>query len=372
MLDFLKNKNIYLLFVISAASLLGGVMGSFAYLDYRNNDSGPLISQIGNQSFNVTENSQVIEVSKKLNPSVVSITVKSEQLNFFGGLSESTSSGTGFFVSKDGLIVTNKHVVGINRSKYSVITSTGDELEAKVVATDPVYDIALIDVEGSNFQPVEFGDSENLVTGQTAIAIGNALGQYQNSVTVGVISAVGRVIEAGDSGGSVESLENLIQTDAAINPGNSGGPLLNIAGQAIGINTAIDSSGQGIGFAIPINNARQAVDSYLKTGKIDRPVMGVRYIPINKEFAARNDLQVNEGAYLYATRGSQAVIPGSPAEKAGLMEGDIITHIGNDKITNKTSLISLINKYKVGETLEITYLRDNKEQKTSLKLASSN
>jgi len=351
-------------------SIIGGVIGSFTYLDYRS--GGTTLSQVLNSKINVEESSAVIDATKKVNPAVVSITGITQQLSFFGGTTESKSAGTGFIVKSDGLIVTNKHVVSDSTTKYTVYTSDGKYFDAEVRAVDPVFDIAIIKIDAKNLPVVELGSTDNLQPGQTAIAIGNALGQYQNSVTVGVISAIGRVIQAGDSTGtSTENLDNVIQTDAAINPGNSGGPLLNIAGQVIGVNTAVDSTGQSIGFAIPVDLVKSALSSYESKGKIVRPMLGVRYISLNKDIASSNNLPVSEGALLYSSTGSPSVVSGGPADKAGLMDKDIITKIGEDKITQSQTLVSLVTKHNVGDSVKITYLRDNKEYTTTVVLAES-
>jgi len=351
-------------------SLVGGVIGSFAYLDYRSGGSG--ISNTASSTVKVEESSAVIDAVAKVNPAVVSITGTSQQLSFFGGTTESKSSGTGFIVQSDGLIVTNKHVVADTSTKYSVYTSDGKNFDAQVKAIDPVFDIAILKIEAKNLPKVELGSSEALVPGQTAIAIGNALGQYQNSVTVGVISAIGRVIQAGDSSGtSTESLDNVIQTDAAINPGNSGGPLLNIGGQVVGVNTAVDQTGQSIGFAIPVSLVESAIDSYLTKGKIVRPMLGLRYISLNKDIAVSNNLPVSDGALLYSSDGAVSVIIGGPAGKAGLRDRDIITKIADEKITQGTTLLSLVTKHKVGESVNITYLRDGKEYITAAVLTET-
>lgn len=351
-------------------SLLGGVLGSFAYLDYRSGGSG--LAQTINSKINLEESSAVIDAAKKVNPAVVSITGVTQQLSFFGGTTESKSAGTGFIVRADGLIVTNKHVVADSSTKYTVYTSDGKYFDATIKATDPVFDIAILQIDAKNLPVVELGTTEGLQPGQTAIAIGNALGQYQNSVTVGVVSAIGRVIQAGDQAGtSTENLDNVIQTDAAINPGNSGGPLLNIAGQVIGVNTAVDQTGQSIGFAIPIDLVKSALMSYEAKSKIVRPMLGVRYISLNKDIAVSNNLPTSDGAMLYSSTGSPSVISGGPADKAGLADRDIITRIGDDKITQSSTLVSLVTKHNVGDNLKITYLRDGKEATTTVVLVET-
>jgi serine protease Do len=350
----------------------GGLIGGYAYLDYKG--YGIFSNAIGGSFSNlkVQENSAVIDVAKKDSPAVVSITGIQETLDFFGNVDQSKSSGTGFIVTKDGLIATNKHVVADKNAKYSVFTNDGKEYQAEVKAVDSLNDLAFVKINASNLPVMELGNSDDIQVGQRVVAIGNALGQYQNTVTAGVISAIGRAIEAGDSSsGSSESLENVIQTDAAINPGNSGGPLVNLTGQAIGMNTAIDQQGQAIGFALPINVVKSGLESVLLKGKIIRPMLGVRYIPITKEFATRNDLTVNEGAYIYGGRNVAAVAIGSPAAQAGLKEGDIITKLGADKINAQHSLSGLLSKYRAGDKVGLTYLRDGKEKSIQITLSES-
>ena len=364
-----SNKAIFILLYF-LVGILGGVFGSFVYLDYKSQSSGSILNKTIRQ--NVTENSAVIEAVKKVGPAVVSITGESKTVDFFGNTGNSKSSGTGFIIEKDGLIITNKHVVSGKNTSYSVFTNEGKEYKAEIKALDPSNDIAFLKINANNLPIAELGNSDNLQVGQSVVAIGNALGQYQNTVTTGVVSAIGRAIEAGDSSsGSSESLENVIQTDAAINPGNSGGPLVNLAGQVIGINTAIDQNGQSIGFAIPINTAKTDVESVISKGKIVRPMLGVRYIPITKEFAASNNLPVTEGAYIYGSRTELGIIPGSPADKGGLENGDIITKIGDNKINGNTSLSSIITKYKVGDKVKITYLRDGKQKTIEVTLTEA-
>lgn len=328
--------------------------------------------ETGQKNITVQEQSATIDVVKKVSPSVVSITSEQSKLDFFGRVQKAKGAGTGFIVKEDGLILTNKHVVSEKSADYSVFTSDGKEYKAEVKALDSAYDIAFLKIDAKGLKPAELGSSDGIQVGQKVIAIGNALGQYQNTVTTGVVSAVGRAIEAGDSElGQTETLENLIQTDAAINPGNSGGPLVNIDGQVIGINTAIDQQAQGIGFAIPINLAKSALDSVVKTGKISRPMLGVRYINITKEFAARNNLTIDHGALIYASGRDLAVIPGSPAAKAGLAEEDIIVKIDDVELGEGKSLAGTLARYNVGDKVTITYLRYGKEHKADVVLAES-
>jgi serine protease Do len=357
--------------VLFAVALLltGFLVGAVAQKISRG-DLSPI--QLGTKQITVQENSATIDVVNKVSPSVVSITSVQSTMDFFGRVRESKSAGTGFIVKEDGLIITNHHVVSDTKATYSVFTSDGKEYKAQIKAIDPVYDIAFLKIDAKGLKAAELADSDKIQVGEKVVAIGNALGQYQNTVTAGVVSAVGRAIEAGDSSGSgTESLENMIQTDAAINSGNSGGPLINIDGQVIGINTAVDQQGQGIGFAIPVNLAKSALSSVLANGKIIRPMLGIRYINISKEFATRNNLAVDHGALIYSSTSDSPVIAGSPAERAGLKEGDIITKVAGDEIGINKSLISLVSKYNVGDKVTITYLRDGKTKNTDIVLAES-
>jgi serine protease Do len=300
--------------------ILGGFTGGFLIIRY-----APSVIPVDKQQVILQENSAVVDVVKKASPSVVSITTRTNIRSFFGNRTQE-GAGTGVIVTDDGLILTNKHVVPNDASTFSVFTDDGKEYkDAKVVARDPQNDIAFVKINARGLKPAELGDSKSVVVGQRVVAIGNALGQFQNTVTQGIISGLGRPVVAGDElGADAEQLENLFQTDAAINPGNSGGPLVSLTGQVIGINTAV-AGGENIGFAIPINDAKIAFESYKSRGKITRAYLGVRYIPITKEFAAQNNLPVSEGAYVSGSDQVPAVVPDSPASKAGLREGDIIT-----------------------------------------------
>ncbi len=276
---------------------------------------------------------------------------------------QQVSRGTGFIISSNGLILTNKHVVSEKDADYSVITNEGKTLPAKVLATDPINDIAIIKIEGQNFPYLKLGDSDKLEIGQTVIAIGFALGEFRNTVTKGVVSGIGRRVTAG-GGGRAEQLENVIQTDAAINPGNSGGPLLNLNGEVIGINTAMSLEGQLIGFAIPINEAKYVVESVKKFGKIVRPFLGVRYILLNETIARTNKLPVDYGALIVRgeTTTDFAVTPGSAADKAGLQENDIILELNGEKITQENSLARMMQKFKPGDEITLKVLSKGKEK----------
>lgn len=267
------------------------------------------------------------------------------------------SSGTGFLVSADGLIMTNKHVVSDAEAEYTALFNDGRKVSAKVLARDPVQDLAVLKIEGSAFAYLNLNDSQGVKIGQTVIAIGNALGEFRNTVSVGVISGLQRsVVASGPSGGS-EALQELIQTDAAINPGNSGGPLLNLRGEVIGINTAIAQGAQNIGFAIPVNKAKRDLENVRAHGRIIYPFLGVRYSVITKERAEKEKLMRNYGVLLVSGDGEPAVVPGSPAEKAGLKEGDIILELQGEKVTAENSLASLIQKHQVGQEISLKVFR---------------
>ncbi|MBI2031849.1 MAG: trypsin-like peptidase domain-containing protein [Candidatus Levybacteria bacterium] len=332
----------------------------------------------------VTEESVVIDAVKKVGPSVVTIveerTVQSLRQFEFGPFSifgvpggeeqQSVNIGSGFIVTKDGLIVTNKHVVSDREVKYQIITSNDKKYQVQKIYRDPLNDVALIKIEpsenpGNTLKTVEIGDSSRLQVGQFVIAIGTALGEFKNTVTTGVISGLGRGITAGDEfAGYVERLDNVIQTSAAINPGNSGGPLLNSSAQVIGVNTAVASGGQNIGFALPINVIKDSIKNFNETGQFNRPFLGVEYKMISRDLALLNE--VPEGALV------QNVVTDSSADKAEIKSGDIITKIDGKKVqAGGNELAKIISEKKVGDTMSITIWRDGKtlEFKVTLQTA---
>ncbi|MBI2052689.1 MAG: trypsin-like peptidase domain-containing protein [Candidatus Ryanbacteria bacterium] len=272
------------------------------------------------------------------------------------------SAGTGFFVRADGIIVTNRHVVQDKDASYTVIMNDASKLAAEVVARDPLEDVAILRVKGNNFPSLALGDAGGLEAGQTVIAIGNALGEFQNTVSVGVVSGLRRTVVA-----SGEELRSVIQTDAAINPGNSGGPLMNLDGKVIGVNTAIATNAQSIGFALPINIVKNDLAKVEKQGKIVYPFLGVQYQIIDKALQEDRKLPTGEGA-LIVSEGGSGVTPGSPAEKAGLKNGDIIIELGGEKITRQNTLAEIIQKHNVGDTVSLKYIRDGKENTIQLAL----
>lgn len=345
------------------------------------------------QKITLTEESAIIEVVKKSGPAVVSIVISKDLsklpgfgadpfsgndffLPFFnppnrpsGPNIQQVGAGSGFFVSPHGLILTNKHVVSDESASYTVLTSDKKKYEARVVARDPRNDLAVIKIEIKDAPYLQLADSKNLQIGQKVVAIGYSLGQYQNTVTSGIVSGIGRSITASGIEGA-EQLEGVIQTDAAINPGNSGGPLLNLAGQVVGINTAIDRQGQLVGFAIPSSDAQKSLSSYQKSGKITRPFLGVRYMMLNKQISEEQKLPRDFGALLL--RGQQitdfAVVPGSPADKAGLVENDIVLEVDGVKLEGDKTLAGAIKDKEPGEiiTLKIYHKGEEKEVKLTL------
>jgi serine protease Do len=311
----------------------------------------------------VPEEEAVIRAFDNAVSSVVSIVISEQLGNLVGGTSKQDSGGgTGFFVSTDGYIITNKHVVVRDDVDYTAVTSDGREYAASVLARDPLFDVAIVKVEGQGFTPARLGDSDKLRIGQTVLAIGNVLAEFRNTVTRGIVSGIGRTISASGPLGQ-ETIEGAIQTDASINPGNSGGPLINLKGEVIGINTATYTSAQGLGFAIPINRATQALSIYRKTGRLARAFLGVRYVMLNRAIARSYNLTYTEGAYVLVKNdnGEPGVLPDSPAATAGILPGDIILSVGNEKPTFTNSLGMLIARKQPNETIRLKLLRSGTE-----------
>lgn len=376
----LKRGGVFIVIFLILAFLMGliGGAGSLMLLAQSSTLRDILGFKGGNINLTTTkteklrleESSTIIDAVKKVTPAVVSITTTQNVQDFFGRVFEEEGGGTGFIVTNDGLVLTNKHVAEAG-TNLTVLADDGKTYEAKVVAKDPTNDLAILKIDASGLPVVDLGNSDDLQIGQWIIAVGNALGQFQNTVTVGVISARERQLIAGGNG-TQEQLNNLLQTDAAINAGNSGGPLVNLAGQVVGINTAVASNAQNIGFAIPINQAKQALDSYKKTGKIIKPYLGVRYITLDNEIAkSLNISNVDHGALVYGSQGQPAVVAGSPAAQAGLKSGDIILEINGDRIDSNHPLGAVIAGYQPGDKVELKILRDGKESTLDLKLGST-
>jgi len=389
----IKKSPSPLFIAIISSTIVGGLMGGLVGYSVVN---GGLLTNTNNNSItsrsatlSVQEESATVEVVDQTNPAVVSIIQTKDYSKiysqpqspldqFFGfqyqqpvpqGQQE-VGQGSGFIVKADGTIVTNKHVADDEQAEYTVVMNDGKRYDAQVLAKDPVNDVAIIKIDANDLPTLTLGDSNNVKIGQTVIAIGNALGQYRNTVTKGVISGKSRTITAGDSSGQTETLEDVFQTDAAINPGNSGGPLLDLSGQVVAVNTAVSQSGQLIGFAIPINVIKRDLESIQKSGKIVQPYLGVRYTMITKSLADQNKLPVDHGAVLTSGQTSDelAVIPGSPADKAGLVENDIIVEINSIVLSADRSLAGALSQYKPGDvvTLKIYHQGDQQEIKATL------
>lgn len=360
-----------------------------------------ILSQIQtNQSKTVSinskaEESNVINAVANANPAVISIVISKdvptyEQYyqqynpfgNLFGGINipqqkqtgtekQTIGGGSGFFVTADGYIVTNNHVVEDSTAQYTVITNEGKKYDAKILAKDATLDVAILKIKGTGFKFLTFANSDKLQLGQSAIAIGNALAEFQNTISLGIISGLSRSITAGTNitGGS-EQLENVIQTDAAINPGNSGGPLLDINGNVIGVNVAVQNGANSIGFALPGNMVKSIADSVIKNGEIVKPYLGIRYIPITDAIKKANNLTVDYGVLVSKgkTDAELAVIPGSPADKAGLFENDIILEIDGVKLDSTKSLASIIGQKQVDQTITLKILHKGTEKEITVKL----
>jgi S1-C subfamily serine protease len=308
----------------------------------------------------VQEESSVIDVVDHVSPSVVSVVLKTSQFDFFSGVTQSQEGiGTGFIVDSHGLIVTNSHVADNPNGEYSIVLKDGRTFDVKKIHLDEVSDLAILEVTARDLPAVELGDSDALRVGQRAIAIGNALGRFQNTVTTGVISGISRQLRAsGGFGSEAKIYENAIQTDAALNPGNSGGPLLNSSGQVIGINVATTLGADNISFAIPVNDLKPILETFLKEGRIVRPYIGVQYQMVTPEIARVQNLP--QGAYV------SRVLADSPADKAGVKRGDIIVEFDGKKIDPETSIARSIAKKKPGEEVRLVLDREGKEIKVSV------
>jgi serine protease Do len=378
----MRKLLIIIVILIGILILIGGAKEYFPYLSdqlhFASNNTQPVKI--------VTEESVTIDIVKQYGPSVVTVSgtgsqqQQSQDDNSPFGFSfppfsnmmpqdpndqqpdqnQVESVGSGFVVTGNGLIVTNKHVVADTTMTYQVTTSDGKKYSVKNIYRDPLNDVALLKIDtnqnpGIRLEPLTLGDSSNLQVGQYVIAIGTALGDLQNTVTTGVVSGLGRGISAGSPyEGSVEQLNDVIQTDAAINPGNSGGPLFNSSGQVIGVNTAVSQNGQNIGFAIPINVIKDSVQNFQKNGSIKRPYLGVSYSMLSKDLAVLNNLP--QGAFV------QDVEQGSPADTAGIQQGDVILKIDGGQLNDNNTLSEVIAKDKIGQTITLSVYRGNSTQ----------
>ena len=372
--------------VLLVVSLGSGFFGGWLEVRHENT-ANTGAGNLSGQKEIVTSQSQLIsDIAKTVGPSVVSVDVMSQTASASDvfGFSQPQSeedAGTGIIISSDGLIITNRHVVPDGTTSVSVTLSDGTELSnVQVVgrtSDSDSLDIAFLkitDAKGEKLTPAAIGDSSKVQVGDSVVAIGNALGQFQNTVTSGIISGFGRQVQASDATGTTsENLDDLFQTDAAINEGNSGGPLVNLNGQVIGINTAIASDSQNVGFAIPINDVTGLIKQVESTGKLARPYLGIRYIPLTADVANQYSLSVNNGAYIApaADPSEPSIVAGGPADNAGLKEGDIITQLDGTNIDETHSLTSLIDQHNPGDKLTLTVIRDNKIIHLSITLGTA-
>ncbi len=419
-LQFWKSKIFWLIvatvFISSVFGFGAGLIsGTYFYLeikDYISNFPGveriiekPIDSAretVEEYAPQTSQEEKIINVVKEVSPAVVSIVITKDLPIFeqyyynpfgdnpffdiqipgqrqIGTEKKEIGGGTGFIVSEDGLVLTNKHVVLDEEADFTVFTNDGRKFPAKVLAKDPFQDLAILKIEkekvidgegdllSKTFPTVKLGNSDQLQIGQTVVAIGNVLGEFRNSVSVGVVAGLGRTITA--SGGSfVETIEDVIQTDAAINKGNSGGPLLNLKGEVMGVNTATVMGAQNIGFAIPINKAKKDIEQVKTLGKIVYPFLGVRYVMVTEEVQKENDLSVDYGAWIVASQGEPAIVPGSAAEEAGLKENDIILEFNNEKVTADNSLAKIIMKHNPGDQAVLLIQRGGKQETITVTL----
>lgn len=357
---------------ISVIGSIGGAIRSFSMSEnefgawfsglFDSNNSNSVIKQEVVRT--VDEESATIAVVEAASPSVVSVLERSVSFNFFQGpQTQEASIGTGFVVGEN-LIVSNKHVVSDTSATYSIVDKDGKRFDVSDIYRDPLNDLALLKIENGDFKALELGDSDSVKVGQTVIAIGNALGKFSNTVTKGVISGQGRGITAsGGLGSYQEEIENVLQTDAALNPGNSGGPLINIGGQVIGVNVATGVGTENIGFAIPVNTAKQLISDYLSGVDRRKPFLGVRYVVITPDFAQNSDFP--EGVLV------REIISDGPADKAGVKVNDVITEVADLSINETSSLSSIISKYKVGDRVDLKVWRNNKTLTLSVTLQAA-
>lgn len=390
-----SNSSLLYLGLVALIGLVSGAVGSavvYSFVLKNELKSAQSESQTIVRQVTQLQDDAIVDVVESTTPSVVSIIATKDVpkfQRFFGSPfdlfftppraqeqeggsveKQKVGGGTGFFVSNDGMIVTNRHVVIDLDAEYTVITSDGAEYSATILARDNILDFAVIKIEGNDFKSAILGDSNEIKIGQTVVAIGNSLGEFSNSVSRGIISGVQRDIVAGSGFGDSEELTNIIQTDAAINPGNSGGPLLDLEGRVIGINTAVAQGAENIGFAIPINQVMQLIDDVKEDGFISRPFLGVRYVEMTPEIQKELGVPYDYGVMI--VRGQRitdfAVLPGSSADEAGLVEYDVILEIDEQKVDEDNSLLQVISQYKVDDVVTLKVWHKGEEKNVDVVL----
>ncbi|MBL8014728.1 MAG: trypsin-like peptidase domain-containing protein [Candidatus Doudnabacteria bacterium] len=372
MSSIFSRKNIA--FAIASLSVIGlsflaGLGGSLLGLNIKQLNSAASTTVVQT----TVDSSEIIEVAEAASKSVVSIVVTKDlpkyerYFDFYsdtdGETEEQTvGAGSGFIITQEGLIVTNRHVVSDEDANYTVVLNDGSKFSAEVIGRDTILDIAIVKIEaGEDLPTLELGDSASIKVGQTVVAIGNSLGEFSNTVSSGIISGLSRSILASSGEDVPERLSGVLQTDASINPGNSGGPLLDLRGKVIGVNVAIAQDAENIGFAIPINAVKQVVDSVIEFGEIVRPYIGIRYQEVTPDLAKQEDLPVEAGAWIIDGEEDPGILPNSPAAKAGLKVGDIITAINGTKLDDDSPLQTVVQEYKVGEEITLTVIRGEQE-----------
>ena len=364
-----QKKLAIIIVVVIALAWLGVGAAMLGY--WLDGGQQPEVSDQGSNVVISQKEADLAELVEKTSPTVVSIvTSQVSGQGFFQ--QEVEGAGTGIVISEDGYILTNKHVISEARSVQVVMSDGTRHSDVTIVGSDPLNDIAFLKIKNvSDLKVATLGDSGAMRVGQDVIAIGNSLGQYQNTVTSGIVSGLGRPVTAASSelNSRVESLTDLLQTDAAINPGNSGGPLINSAGQVVGINTAIAADAQGIGFAIPINAAKGMIRGVIANGKVEKAYLGVQYVAITPDVRTQYKLSVDQGALVRSGSGS-AVESNGPADKAGIKDGDIITKVNEKSVGNQGGLGSLVAEFMPGEKVTLTIIRDGKEQQKTLTLGA--
>lgn len=364
---------VFALLLAASAGFFGGWLGSKQNGNEANVEKQQVVLK--------TQGQLISKLASDVGPSVVSIetTTRGVTNSFFGQRpTEQKGAGTGIIISDNGTVITNRHVVPAGTTDVAIVLSDGTRLDDVEVigrtSQRDSLDVAFLkikDTKGKKLTPARMGDSSKMQVGDPVVAIGNALGQFENTVTSGIISGHGRSVQAvSEDGSEAENLENLFQTDAAINQGNSGGPLMNLDGEVIGINTAVATDSENIGFAIPINDVKGMIEGVISKGKLERPYLGVVYISITADLAKEYNLSSEQGAYIPAASeiNQDPIVNGGPAEKAGLKERDIITKIDDQTIDQKHSITSLLGRRSVGDKVKLTIIRDGSERTVDVTL----